>query len=186
VHQKGLIKCNGSGDAGLFVDRDGTGYLIYSDNSGKFTISVEKLTPDFLSSTMESSENFAEWREAPALFRRRDFYYALVGELCCFGPEGASVEVFRARHPLGPYEFRGKINNDAGGRIIIPAQQTHVATLPTLEGSPLIWMGDCWGSAPDGIKGHDLQYWSAPLQFDEKDDILPLKRQESWSARLAT
>jgi len=175
------VKNKSGGDHNLFVDRDGTGYLIYTSNSNKFAVTVEKLAPDFLSSTMESSEVITEQREAPGLFRRGDFYYALVGNCCCFCPQGASVEVFRARHPLGPYEYRRKINHDAEGRIVIPAQQTHIARLGAAESDPLIWMGDCWESTPDGIKGHDFQYWSAPLQFDDNDDPLPLTRQDAWS-----
>jgi beta-xylosidase len=175
------VKNVSGGDHNLFVDRDGTGYLIYTSNKNKFAVTVEKLAPDFLSSTMESSEVIAEQREAPGLFRRGDFYYALVGNLCCFCPQGASVEVFRARHPLGPYEYRRKINHDSEGRIVIPAQQTHVAQLGAAEDGPLIWMGDCWESTRDGIKGQDIQYWSPPLQFDENDDPLPLTWQDGWS-----
>ena len=57
---------------------------------------------------------------------------------------------------------------------IIKAQQTHVATLPTDKGTVYIWMGDRWGSRPDGIKGHDFQFWSSPLQFEEDGMIKSL------------
>ena len=49
---------------------------------------------------------------------------------------------------------------------VIPAQQTFVMPLKTIHGIQYIWMGDLWGSASDNIKGHDYQYWGAPLIFD--------------------
>lgn len=55
---------------------------------------------------------------------------------------------------------------NGGGGPIIPAQQTHVMTLKTAGGTVFLWMGDMWGSALDGQKGHDLQYWSKPLKFN--------------------
>ena len=59
--------------------------------------------------------------------------------------------------------------------IIIPAQQTHIAEIFTTTDTAFVWMGDLWGSRPDGIKGHDLQYWSAPLVFDSKGIIAPMQ-----------
>jgi hypothetical protein len=64
-------------------------------------------------------------------------------------------------------------------RPIIPAQQTHVMPLETATGKQFIWMGDLWGSAPDNIKGHDIQYW-APMKFDQDGKILPMKWVDSW------
>jgi hypothetical protein len=51
------------------------------------------------------------------------------------------------------------------GSPIIPAQQGFVMPLKTNNGIQYIWMGDLWGSATDGIKGHDYQFWSKPLEF---------------------
>jgi hypothetical protein len=63
---------------------------------------------------------------------------------------------------------------------LIPAQETWVARIPT-AGEPLfVWMGDQWDSTPDGIKGHNLQYWSPPLKFGTNGDILPLELAPTW------
>jgi hypothetical protein len=43
-------------------------------------------------------------------------------------------------------------------------------------------MGDRWGSRPDGIKGHDFQFWSAPLKFGPDGGILPIENLPQWSA----
>ena len=63
---------------------------------------------------------------------------------------------------------------------IIPAQQTFVMPLKTSEGNQFIWMGDLWGSASDNNKGHDYQYWGAPLIFDEEGDIEPMEWVDEW------
>jgi Glycosyl hydrolases family 43 len=62
----------------------------------------------------------------------------------------------------------------------IPAQETWVTKLPAGDDSDYIWIADRWGSAPDGVKAHDLQYWS-PLQFSDDGQILPLKKMLKWN-----
>ena len=63
----------------------------------------------------------------------------------------------------------------------IPAQQTWIAQIPTGGEPLLIWMGDRWGSTPDGAKGHDFQYWSPPLSFGSNDTVMPLVLAPKWS-----
>ena len=181
----------GVGDHNLFVDDDGTGYLIYASPKRRFDTLVERLAPDFRASTGACSAVLASGVEAPCLFRRGILYYVLLGRTCCFCPQGSGSMVFRSAAPLGPYEYRGNINrhaprptaDDAGdpGDIIIPAQQTHVARIATATGDALLWLADRWESAPDGVKGHDLQYWSPPLAFTPDGDILPIRHVDQWS-----
>lgn len=61
------------------------------------------------------------------------------------------------------------------GKPIIPAQQTFVMPVQTNNGTQYIWMGDLWGSATDGVKGHDYQFWSRPLEFYSNGLIKPLQ-----------
>jgi len=56
-----------------------------------------------------------------------------------------------------------------------------VAQLPTPQGTAYMWMGDRWGSRADGIKGHDLQFWSAPLRFGPDGSIAPIENDVTWS-----
>jgi hypothetical protein len=197
------------GDFGLFLDDDGTGYITYSfspasvDWSAKtepikhHQICVEKLTPDYLGSTMESTEPIAGNVESPAMFKRNGVYYLLFDNTCCFGVDGSGARVYTASGPMGPFVYRGNINIKAAsarnlsspftepgtGRpdCIIKAQQTDVATLPTSNGLIYIWMGDRWGSRPDGIKGHDFQYWSHPLEFYPDGMIKQLNWDETFA-----
>ena len=48
------------------------------------------------------------------------------------------------------------------------AQQNGVHEVLTAHGRQLLWTGDRWYSAPDALKGHDLQFW-APLSWGPPD-----------------
>ena len=89
------------------------------------------------------------------------------------------VRLSEVTHPGPVY-----IANGAPGPIIIPAQQTYVMELKTATGTEFIWMGDIWGSASDNVKGHDFQYWSSPLRFDEQGWIERLAYEEEWEVTL--
>lgn len=66
-------------------------------------------------------------------------------------------------------------------RPFIRAQQTWVARLPTAPEPSFIWMADGWGSATDGMRAHDFQYWSAPLKFNPDGTIQPLRYTPYWT-----
>jgi predicted GH43/DUF377 family glycosyl hydrolase len=201
----------GIGDHGLFVDDDGTGYIVYTaPNLAKMTptepkeivnhrVSIEKLTPDYLGSTGESSGFIAGNCESPSMFKRNGTYYLLTDNTCAFCAAGSGARVYTATSPLGPYTYRGNINVEGTttdvaspwtqpgtGRAnaIIKAQQTHIAILPGINGPAYIWMGDRWNSTPDKIKGHDFQYWSSPLKFDASGMIEQLQFQDYWTLQL--
>lgn len=45
------------------------------------------------------------------------------------------------------------------------SQQAFLATVPDgAGGETMLYIGDRWGQSPDGLKGHEPQYWW-PLQF---------------------
>jgi Glycosyl hydrolases family 43 len=73
-----------------------------------------------------------------------------------------------------------KTKQGADGKPVIPAQQTYVMELQTKKGKQWIWMGDLWGSASDGVKGHDYQFWSAPLQFFSNGLMQPISWTDKW------
>jgi hypothetical protein len=171
---------NRPGDGSLFVDRDQKAYFIYTVIGLGHAVIVEKLSDDYLSSTGETSAELAKGCEAPALFRNSDTYYALFDSSCCFCARGSGARVYKASAPLGPYTLVGNINRDASKVPIVHGQQTYVAALPTSNGTALMWMADRWGSRPDHIKGHDLQYW-APLQIAEDGSIQQLTYTPEWT-----
>ena len=179
-----------SGDHDLFLDDDGTAYLIYSahyfDRTPKeAVITVERLSEDFLSSTMESVQIDAEGVpcEAPALFKRDGIYYAVFDHWTDRGPEGSGARVNTAPAPLGPYTYRGNINRYDEHCIILPAQQNTIAPVMTPDGPLFIWAGDRWRSdtvrSDRKIMGNAFQYWY-PLTFNEDGSIQKLGFLSSW------
>jgi len=187
VHKSAPVAMPQPGDHNLFVDTDGTGYLVYTsikgDEQTRHGMSVEKLDPTYTASSQENSGVFATRVEAPAMFKRNGAYYCIFGNTCCFCPQGAGANVYRSDSPLGPWTFVNDINRDAEGKIIVPGQQTDIAELPTPDGPVLIWMSDLWESRLDGIKGHDLQHWE-PLTFGPDGHPQPLRAAQDFTLAL--
>ena len=330
----------GVGDFGIFIDDDQIAYIAYNTISGHKG-SVEKLSDNYLSSTMENGGFITDECEAGAIFKKSDTYYLLTDFTCCFCTQGSGVRVYTSKHPTKGYQLQNNINRYPGklsaaltdknlnpnqyailnrqkdtsfasiqidlpasekmdhikvyqftgnrygvcgdtlakkvhdlikpiefevfikdkkewiklpvqqnvattsihnivtlsfasaqtksillkpvskypyksiyineieiyhgtdkkydqkelnayildgnpllSPPIIPAQQTFVMPLKTQNGTQHIWMGDLWGSASDNIKGHDYQYWGAPLIFDENGDIKPMEWVDEWKAVL--
>merc|ERR1719265_2458686 len=66
-----------------------------------------------------------------------------------------------------PESSYGAVNScpDLSGKATTKAQQNFVFPVETASGNTeYIWTGDRWESAADGIKAHDLQYWT-PLTW---------------------
>lgn len=144
-----------------------------------------------------------EFVEAPAFFKRKGVYYALFGNCCCFCASGSGIGVYTATAPLGPYTYHDNVGCTAPvsdgcgcgmnhrlsngtqcnsyGKSLTKAQQNFVIQVPD-PSSPgsiqYVWTGDMWQSAADGIKAHDLQYWSV-LEFDDTVSP-PLPKQFVW------
>ncbi len=184
IHEQVKLRHDKPGDFGLFVEDDGTGYIIYTSIAKQHSISIERLEVDLCTSTQESSPFLAEGSEACSMFRRGATYYALFDSTCCFCPQGSGAKVYTASAPLGPYTFRSNINRHTtpcGEVPIINAQQVQVARFPSANGEIFVWIGDRWGSRLDGIKGHDFQFWSEPLTFREDGSIQQLRWVNEWT-----
>jgi len=79
----------------LFVDDDGTGYLIYTSLSEDHKVSIEKLTPDYLNTTGENYGLFPDrYVEGAILFKRKGLYYVGYGSCCCFCRGGSGAAFF--------------------------------------------------------------------------------------------
>jgi len=156
-----------TGDFALFLDDDGSGYIIYTalitGSPISHRMSIEKLNPDFLSTQglKANSGYFGDsFVEAPTMFKRNGHYFAVFGSCCCYCGVGSPVTYYRANAPLGPYT-KGTLVTDSS----IHAQQTNILRYQSLEGEQFMWQGDRWQSSPDGEKGHDFTYFGA-ITFD--------------------
>jgi hypothetical protein len=183
----------------LFVDEDGTGYYVYTAIGAEFgsvtgasqphhSVRVERLTPDYLGSTGQVSDVLASGCEATSMLKHDGRYFVLFDNTCCFCKEGSGARVYVAANPLGPYTERQNINRGPGHAPVVAGQQASIARIPARDGEALIWIADRWGSRPDGVKGHDFQFWSEPLRFDSEGNIMPIANVSEWSlnVRVAT
>ena len=179
------LACTNPGDGSLFVDDDGTGYYIYTALDDHYSVHIEKLTPDYTAGTGETIVLATEL-ESPVLFKRENIYYAILGRRCAFCPKGSDLVVCTSISPLGPYSLAQNLNLRDGttNEVVIPGQQTWIAKIPTDRGPEFIWMADFWQSAPDGIKGHDLQFW-ARLNFDRRSKMISIENSNQWSTTVS-
>ncbi len=156
--------------------------MLYSAHSH---CQIEKLTPDYRQSTWVTNNSatsgvFPHGNEAPALFKRGAFYYALVSDSCCYCGQGGFVHAYRATSPLGPYDYLGQIaqgpNKGAwGGDVSTSSQQTATVSFQGNLGAnaTVLWVGDRWQSAPDRLKSHDFTFFE-PLSFDDQGNLFNL------------
>ena len=163
------LRYSDNGDENLFVDDDGTGYLLYTSIAEGHKISVESLTNDYLGTLGENaSSGFvgADFVEAPMMFKRNSVYYVVFGSCCCYCGTGTVVSAYTSTSPLGPYTpyARGNLSD-------LMSQSTDIFRYVDANGeSQFMYVGDHWQSAPDGIKGHDFTVW-APIQFDSQGTV---------------
>ncbi len=171
-----------NGDENLFVDDDGTGYIIYTEWAiGRGDLVVERLTPDYLSGTGQRVRLGVRQNESPTLFKRNGRYYvtASAPPNAAYGTSRTSY--YSAPSPLGPWSGPRSLNLTSCG-----GQPGHVSELPTPDGgSWYLYQSDLWINS-DGKGSGDLnqapapQFW-APLSFDRSGEIGPITCGRSYS-----
>ena len=94
-----------SRDMTVFQDRDGAAYAFFSSDMNA-TLRIARLSDDYLGVTDTVAEAFVgQSREAPAIFRHGDTYFAVTSGCTGWAPNEAEYAVAPA--PLGPWEGRG-------------------------------------------------------------------------------
>lgn len=172
------------GDHDFFIDDDGSAYLIYTSIAESHSMYIEKLSPDLHGTTKEIYNFGVSGVEAPVMFKRAGFYYALFGRTTNRGSEGADLRVFRSRNALGPYTMIGNINTTSSGKPLIACQQCCVAKIKGAQNDIYLWCGDRWRSHPDGLLAHSYQFWTE-LKFDEEERIIPFKLKDTFEINIA-
>ncbi|MFJ8581741.1 family 43 glycosylhydrolase [Micromonospora sp. NPDC093277] len=91
-----------NGDHDVFVDRDGTAYLAFTDWRRGGDIVVEKLDPEYLTGTGEYVRLGLTGVEAPSMFERGGRYYLTLSDPNC-GYCTTGTSYLTAPSPLGPW-----------------------------------------------------------------------------------
>ena len=196
----------------LFVDDDNTAYIRYNTRDVPLRHVVEKLSPDWMTSTGEYSIIFEKqdfpWYDGGGIFKRKGIYYTMLSFDCCFCQWGSDARTFSTNNILGNWTYIGQINYCADGRALlshvtdmtinpcsinntygtnftVPAQQFNVATLQISQSETFyMYYGERFRSSKDGIKGHDFQAW-IPIEFTDNDILQPMKFYENFTLNIS-
>jgi hypothetical protein len=101
-----VLAVGGAVDESLFVDTDGTGYVIHNTTQVASTLTadmvVERLTPDYLTTTGQYVRLGLGDVEAFTVFKRNGVYHALMSDPSCAYCSGGTGEM-TATSMLGPW-----------------------------------------------------------------------------------
>ena len=154
-----------SRDMTVFVDDDGKAYHIHASEENQ-TLHISLLTDDYLDFT----ETWVRMQpggqnEAPAVFKKDDYYYMITSGLTGWAPNAARS--FRSKSMLGPWESLGNPAKEKGSEVTFNSQSTYILPVQGLEDF-YIFMADRWN--PDNHQ--DGRYVWLPVSFNnDKPEI---------------
>lgn len=158
-----------NGDFGLFVDDNGTAYVVYRywDAAFEGDIFVQALTSNYLNVTGSATGinatgiNPETQSEAPSLFKNGSTYYVVYGLRCAFC-SGTPTLYKTASSPLGPWSSATSISpNSCGGQPSFVTKLSINSAVVYLYGSDL-WRGP--GGTGFYNQGQANFFW-IPLSF---------------------
>lgn len=169
-------------DMNLFVDDDGTGYIIYSSEEN-YSLFISRLNGDYtqLATPPDAAVKGIDFtrpyigahREAPALFRYRDKYYLITSGATGWDPNPARYAT--ATDILGEWTDHGSPITGDGAEDTHRSQSTSVIPVDREDGR-FIFMGDRW--TPDDLA--NAPYVWLPITFGEGTS-LSLGPPDEWS-----
>ena len=139
---------NLSRDENLFIDDDGTGYLLSEDrNNG---LRIDKLSSDYL--TVVSAVAVLQDMEAPAMFKYQGRYYLLASHLT--GWSANDDQYTTATSPAGPWSSWSDFA--PAGTNTYSSQSSEVIPVAGSQATTFIYAGDRWTT---GDLGDSPQIW---------------------------
>jgi hypothetical protein len=162
-------------DLNLFVDDDGTAYLIASSEENA-TIHISQLSDDYLSSSGRWIRVFPGGHsEAPAVFKRNGRYYMFLSGCTGWSPNPGRAAV--ADSMLGKWHFLGNPVHGSAAQesTTFESQPTYVLRVKSGKHETYIYMGDRWRPR-NPIDG---RYVWLPIAWDGDEPVL--RWSASWS-----
>jgi hypothetical protein len=136
--------------------------------------------------------------EGGGIFAFEGRWFVMAAACCCFCRAGANAFVWVSNAgPLGPYSLQNSTSlwgglgdimpfNKTTGEYLTGAQQFSVAPIPLADGTILpVYIGQRFGSADDGLKCHDYQYWG-PLTISAEGVVSELSWVNDFTIEIAT
>lgn len=173
-------------DMNLFVDDDGTGYILYS-SEGNATMYISKLDEEYTDLATPASEAvegvdynriFAGWsREAPAVFKHDERYFLLTSGTSGWSPNptkyASATDIMGDWTEIGdPFPWWAQSNSwNTQPTSVIPVDR---------ENGKYIYMGDRWnGGSDDALRNAPLVW--LPLNMGEGGDTLSVEIHDEWT-----
>jgi Glycosyl hydrolases family 43 len=191
----------GAVDEALFLDDDGTAYLIHNTTQVAAGLTadmvVEKLSADYLTTTGENVRLGLGDVEAFAVFKRAGVYHALMSDPTCAYCSGGTGEM-TSTNMLGPWSggyFDPNGTNQHGGSE--PRQRARQVNADNCGGQPLAvlparqpdgstvyyFVADRWNNrAPNESLAN---FFIGPINFDAKGVLQTIDCVNAFSATLA-
>jgi hypothetical protein len=175
---QGTGKAVNNGDFGLFVDSDGTAYIVYTSIANQASLYVEQLNASYTSGTGNNTRVGQSGVESPDIFKYNNTYYLVYGPSCPYC-NNAKTEYSTATSLPGTWSAPTTINaNSCAG------QASFVALLPTPDGTTYMYASDLWNK---GAHNEALaNYFWTPLTFNSDGSIQPFTCTNSFQITLTT
>ncbi|MFD9325851.1 RICIN domain-containing protein [Streptomyces sp. NPDC060065] len=147
-----------SRDITVFVDTDGTGYMISAAREN-YDLQIYRLTADYTGIAALAADPWHNGhREAPALFKRNGVYFMLTSGATGWSPN--QQQYATATSITGPWTAMTNV----GDSTTFGSQTAYVLPVQGTSGTSYLYMGDRWGNAFGGTV-NDSRYVWLPLTF---------------------
>jgi len=146
-----------SRDITVFVDDDGTGYMISAANEN-YDLNVYRLTSDYTAVSSLVRSWPGDHREAPALFKRNGVYFMLTSGATGWSPNQQMYST--ASSITGAWSSWANV----GDATAYGSQTTAVLPVQGSQTTSYLYLGDRWGPG-FGATYADSQYVWLPLRF---------------------
>ncbi len=182
VNPNGAPGAFNNGDEDLFVDDNGTAYMVYTNIVASHSLLVEKLNAQYDLGTGQYSVLNTANTEAPMMFKRNGVYYVMYGDPTCAYCGGTGTSYKTSSTPLGPWTYGTTGSNGSISSTSCGGQPTHVALLPTSTGTMYLFQSDLWHG---GFRNEGrANYFWGPLSFNADNSIQPLVCSASFQTTL--
>ena len=152
-----------SRDQTVYVDDDGTGYLISAANEN-YDLHIYRLTDDYLDVEELLYSFDGDHREAPAIFKRNGVYFLVTSGATGWNPNQAQYAT-STNIASGWSGWRNLANGTT-----YDSQSTHVLEVSGSETTSYLYMGDRWAGATGGTPNESTYVW-LPLRFPSGDSL---------------
>ncbi|WP_180685488.1 RICIN domain-containing protein [Streptomyces gossypiisoli] len=147
-----------SRDITVFVDTDGTGYMISAAREN-YDLHIYRLTSDYTGiAALVADPWHGGHREAPALFKRNGVYFMLTSGATGWNPN--QQQYATATSITGPWTAMTNV----GDSTAYGSQTTYVLPVQGTSGTAYLYLGDRWGNSFGG-RVNDSRYVWLPLTF---------------------